>query len=98
MTHNVYFWMKENQKLQVFEAMALKLTEIDIVESGSLGKNAPTPSREVTDKSFAYHLSLNFLNVENHDLYQKHSAHKEFVNICKDMWEKVLVYDSESIN
>ena len=98
MTHNVYFWIKENQNLKDFETLALKLTQIDIVESGSLGRNAPTPSREVTDKSFTYHLSLNFLNLENHDLYQKHLAHKEFATKCNDMWEKVLVYDSESIN
>ncbi|MAB59464.1 MAG: transcription-repair coupling factor [Verrucomicrobiales bacterium] len=98
MTHNVYFWLKENQNLEEFETMALKLTKIDIVESGSLGKNAPTPSREVTDKSFTYHLSLNFINLANHDLYQTHPEHKEFVTSCNQMWERVIVYDSETIN
>ena len=72
-------------------------TSIDSVDRGTLGKTALTPEREVTDKSFTYHLSLSFSNIGAHNAYQDDSIHKDFVSKCKDMWERVIVYDTEDI-
>ena len=97
MTHNVFFWLKDNQNIKLFESEATKLTLIDSVDRGTLGKTALTPKREVTDKSFTYHLSLSFSNIDAHNAYQSDSIHKDFVSKCKDMWEKDIVYDTEEI-
>ena len=97
MTHNVFFWLKENTINSKFEAEAKKLIEIDIVESGSLRKLAETPERPVTDKTFTYHLCLEFESIENHNTYQGHETHHSLVNECKEMWDRVIVYDSKVI-
>ena len=97
MTHNVFFWLKENTMNNKFETEAKKLFEIDIVESGSLRKLAGTPERPVTDKTFTYHLCLEFSSIENHNTYQTHESHHYFVTECKEIWDKVVVYDSEII-
>ena len=97
MTHNVFFWLKDNQNIKLFESEAIKLTLIDSVDRGTLGKTALTPKREVTDKSFTYHLSLSFPDIDAHNAYQDDSIHKDFVSKCKDMWERVIVYDTEDI-
>ena len=97
MTHNVFFWLKENKINNTFETEAKKLFEIDIVKSGSLRKLAETPESPVTDQTFTYPLCLEFSSIENHNTYQSHEAHHHFINECKEMWDKVVVYDSEII-
>ena len=97
MTHNVFFWLKDNQNIELFESEAIKLTKINSVNYGTLGKSACTPEREVTDKSFTYHLSLNFPDIKSHNDYQEDLTHKEFVKKCHQMWEKVIVFDTEEI-
>ena len=97
MTHDVFFWLKENTTNNKLETEAKKLLEIDIVESGSLRKLAETPKRPVTDKTFTSHLCLEFKSIENHNAYQAHAKHHSFINECKEMWDRVIVYDSELI-
>ena len=45
MTHNVFFWLKDNQNIKLFESEAIKLTLIDSVDRGTLGKTALTPEK-----------------------------------------------------
>tara|TARA_B100000929_G_C15395329_1_gene382640 strand:- start:115 stop:408 length:294 start_codon:yes stop_codon:yes gene_type:complete len=97
MTHNVFFWLKENIANNKFEEEATKLLSIDVVQNGSLRKLASTPERPVTDKTFTYHLCLEFTSIDNHNAYQCHESHHYFVNECNDMWDRVVVYDSEEI-
>ena len=100
MTHNVFFWLKPDLSpgdVAAFEAAALKLPTIDVVQSGSVGKQAPTPERPVTEKTWDYHLELKFASIEDHNTYQAHLEHDVFVDQCKDLWSKVSVNDSEAI-
>ena len=97
MIHNVYFWLNENANAAQFETGAKSLLTIDVVQQGSLGKLAPTPERPVTDKSFQYHLSLQFASIEDHNTYQKHPQHHQFVDNCGELWSRVVVYDSEKV-
>ena len=97
MFHNVYFWLNEDADDAKFETGAKSLFEIDVVQHGSLGKLAPTPERPVTDKSFQYHLCLKFSSIEDHNTYQKHPQHHQFVADCGELWSRVVVYDSEMV-
>ena len=100
MIHNVYFWLKPDlspDDITRFEAGLLALGAIDCVQSCTVGRPAATPERPVTDKSFSYHLGLTFSSIENHDIYQDHPDHHVFVDGCRELWDKVIVYDSESI-
>lgn len=97
MVHNVYFWLKADADHEKFEAGAKALLDIDVVQSGSVGKLAATPERPVTDKTFSYHLSLSFQSVDDHNTYQEHPDHHAFVEACNELWERVVVYDSEPI-
>jgi hypothetical protein len=97
MVHNVFFWLKPDSDPATFESAAKALLEIDLVRGGSVGKSAATPERSVNDKSFSYHLAIDFDSVADHDAYQTHPEHNRFVNACKDLWDRVVVYDSESV-
>jgi hypothetical protein len=98
MIHTVYFWLKDgltDEQVAFFEGELAKMTMIETVGSGVVGKPAATASRPVTDHSFGYHLSLTFASIADHDAYQVHPDHDDFVASCKDLWERVVVYDSE---
>ncbi len=97
MTHNVFFWLKADADKTRFEAAAKALLDIEVVRSGTIGRPAATPERPVTDKSFSYHLQLQFASLADHDAYQIHPEHDRFVDACKDLWDRVVVYDSEDI-
>lgn len=98
MIHTVFFWLKDglsDAQVSFFEAELAKLPAIETVASGATGKPAPTEERPVTDHSFSYHLSLTFDSIADHDAYQGHPEHDAFVENCKDLWERVVVYDSQ---
>ena len=99
MIHTVFFWLKDglsDEQIAYLEAEVAKLPSIETVASGTIGKPAPTGEREgVTDHSFSYHLSLSFGSVADHDAYQVQPDHDVFVANCKDLWDRVTVYDSE---
>lgn len=98
MIHTVFFWLKDglsDEQVALFETEVAKLPSIETVASGAIGKPAPTETRPVTDHSFSYHLSLTFDSIEDHNAYQIHPDHDVFVDKCKDLWDRVVVYDSE---
>lgn len=98
--HMVFFWMKDpgNAAHEAkFEAELNKFIDNSPqVVSGHIGKPAGTP-REVVDNSYQYALVVNFNSKEDHDVYQDDPAHHEFIEQCKDLWNKVQVYDSIQI-
>jgi hypothetical protein len=100
MEHHVYFWLKDEGKEEKtrrgFEAGMEKLLEIKTIARGIWGKQAGTPERPVTDKTWDYALSLEFESVANHNSYQEDPAHHGFVAAFKDLWAKVLVMDVAS--
>ena len=98
MIHTVFFWLKDglsDEQVTLFESELAKLPQIETVASGKIGKPAPTETRPVTDNSFSYHLSLTFDSIADHDAYQVHADHDAFIDSCKDLWARVVVYDSE---
>ena len=100
MTHSVYFWLRDDLSAEdsaTFESELLKLPSIESVKTGHIAKSAGTPERPVTDKSFSYYLHLEFDSVDAHNAYQVDPAHDHFVDSCKTMWEKVVIYDTEAL-
>jgi hypothetical protein len=48
----------------------------------------------VIDSSYDYSITFVFESQKEHDLYQPHPRHKEFVEKCSHLWQKVQVYDA----
>jgi hypothetical protein len=97
--HHVYFWLKpsntaeENQK---FEKSVSSLKEIQSIKMVDIGKPAST-NRPVIDTTYSYSLLLVFDSQDAHDQYQEHPIHLQFVADCSTLWDRVLIYDSETI-
>lgn len=96
-THVVYFWLKEpnnTQHREQFEGAVRKfMAESEYAKTRFVGV-APKATREVVDDSFTYSLILSFESAEAQQKYQVEVSHLEFVETCKDLWDKVIVYDS----
>ncbi len=97
--HHVFFWFKEPVTLEgrnKFENALKELITVETILDSHLGIPAST-NRNVIDSSYTYSLLLNFRNKEDQDIYQTHPKHLKFIEECKELWEKVQVYDSVEI-
>ena len=97
--HHVFFWMKEGitpEDFKTFENGVTTLPKIELVKSGDVGKPAGT-NRPIIERSYSYSLLLVFENKTAHDEYQIHPVHLKFIENCSMLWNRVLIYDSESI-
>jgi hypothetical protein len=97
--HHVFFWLKTDlapADVQKFEDTVNTLPRISHVKVGDVGKPAHT-DRPVIDRSYTYSLLLAFENEQKHDEYQVDPTHLKFVETCSTFWEKVLIYDSETV-
>ncbi len=99
-THTVYFWFKnpDSQTARdTFEASLTKfLNKSKYAKTKFIGK-PPKATRDVVDDSFTYSLILSFESAEDQAAYQEEPPHKVFIEECGDLWEKVIVYDSQGI-
>jgi hypothetical protein len=97
--HNVYFWLKDGvnqQDRERFEQGLTTLVEsISEVQNAQIGRPAATEARGVVDSSFHYSLFVWFASIEDHDVYQTHAAHNEFIEKYAALWDSVKVYDSD---
>ena len=98
--HTVYFWFKnpDNQTDRAKFETSLKtfLKNSKYAKTNFIG-TAPKATRGVVDGSFTYSLIVTFESAEAQEGYQKEEAHLIFIEECKDLWEKVIVYDSFGI-
>jgi hypothetical protein len=101
MVHSVYFWLKQEltgDQRALFESELKRLPALSYLASGWVAKPAATEVRPVTDHSFDYHLQLEFKSMDDHAFYQSECLdHKRFVDTCKPMFDRVIVYDSERV-
>jgi hypothetical protein len=49
--------------------------------------------RDVVDNSYGVGLTVVLDNTADHDVYQDHPRHKQFIERNKQHWERVQVYD-----
>lgn len=98
--HTVYFWLKnpDNKADRArFEASLKTLLKNSRFAKTNFIGMPPVATREVVDGSFTYSLIVTFESAEAQEGYQKEEAHLTFIAKCKDLWEKVIVYDSYGI-
>jgi len=94
--HHVYFWLKNpasNEDLDALIEGLRKLSKIDYIKQFHIGKPADT-SRDVVERSYAVSWMLVFDTKEEEARYQGDPVHHHFVDTCKHLWERVVVYDS----
>ncbi len=99
--HTVYFWFKDpnNQADRVkFEAsLTTFLKNSEFAKTNFIGR-PPVATRDVVDGSFTYALIVTFESAQAQEGYQNEEPHLAFIEECKHMWEKVIVYDSFGVS
>lgn len=94
--HHVYFWLEHSNSVEEKAALLeglKKLSKVPTIKQFHIGTAAPT-NREVIDTSYALSWLAIFENAADQDAYQVDPIHLEFVDTCKHLWKKVVVYDS----
>lgn len=69
------------------------LTTIEGIQQWHIGTPAAT-DRPVIERGYTFSWLLIFKNAEDEATYQTHPVHHAFVEQCKHLWEKVVVYDA----
>jgi hypothetical protein len=95
--HTVYFWLKDDvtdDDRAFFRETINLLAELDAVAC-YIGPPAATEARPVIDASYDLGLTVVFDSIAQHDVYQEHPKHLEFIDKCNHLWERVQVYDAE---
>jgi hypothetical protein len=97
MIHCVYFWLKKDLSeadRKTFEAELRLLGKISYLKQCKFGRPAKVELRPVVDLSFDWSTMVEFASEKDHDFYQSECPeHRRFIDTCKSMWEKVIVYD-----
>lgn len=97
LAHIVFFTLAEpsdDNRSKLIEACKKYLDKHDGVVYFGVGVNAPEYNREVNDQYYDVALHLIFKSAKHQDAYQTHPRHEKFVEECKDLWNKVRVFDS----
>ena len=98
LVHTVIFWLKkdlsEDQK-NIFIKEVKTLGEISSVHDFHLGTPAATAKRPVVEDSYDFAITVVLKDMVAHDDYQADSIHLEFIDNCKEMWERVVIYDAD---
>ena len=97
LVHHVFFWLKnpasKEDLAKLLKGLAT-LAQIESVRGAHFGVPASTEKRDVVDNSYSASEILFFDDTVGQKTYQDHPIHKQFVEDCSDLWEKVVVYDA----
>jgi hypothetical protein len=94
--HHVYFWLQNPGSADDLKALTeglRSLTSIQTIASFHIGKPAGT-NRDVIETSYSLSWLILFRNAADQESYQTDPVHLKFVENCKHLWSKVVVYDS----
>jgi hypothetical protein len=94
--HHVYFWLHNPDSSDDFRKLIeglQKLSKVKAIKTFHIGKPAGT-NRDVIDSSYSVSWLLMFNNLADQESYQTDPIHLKFIDECKHLWKKVLVYDS----
>lgn len=97
LVHSVYFWLTAEAAINEREMFKSKLSALKNIKSAHavyVGTPAAT-DRPVIDRSYDYALTVIFTDIDAHDAYQSDPIHKDFLNNCAKMFEKVVIYDAQ---
>ena len=97
--HHVYFWLNRPESREDFDELVAglkKLSAVKTIRTFYIGKPANT-NRDVIDRSYSVSWLLLFNNKADQDSYQTDPIHLRFVDECKHLWKKVVVYDTVNV-
>jgi hypothetical protein len=97
LAHIVFFSLaqpNDENRAKLVEGCKKYLDKHDGLVYFGVGVNAPEYDREVNDRDYDVALHLVFETAKHQDTYQTHPRHVQFVEECKDLWNKVRVFDS----
>lgn len=98
--HVVYFWFHnpdDGEGRERFEESLNRFLNNSKFAKTNFVGTPPKAVRDVVDDSFTYNLVVTFESAEAQEGYQNEAAHLTFIEECKDLWKKVVVYDAEGI-
>jgi hypothetical protein len=99
--HHVFFWLKDPKNKQDHDKLLAglrglgKIKEIKMAHIGSPSINEF--DKPVTDASYTFSVLLIFGSKVDEEKYLVHPLHKKFIEDHKNLWSKVVVYDSALI-
>jgi len=99
--HHVFFWLKDPKNKQDYDQLLAglrglgKIKEIKMAYIGSPSINEF--DKPVTDASYSFSVLLIFANKVDEEKYLVNPLHKKFIEDHKNLWSKVVVYDSSTI-
>jgi hypothetical protein len=94
--HHVYFWLNDPGSHDNHAALLAglqALSEVPSIKQFHIGIPANT-NRDVIETSYALSWLVVFDTAAEQDAYQVDPIHLHFVESCKHLWKKVIVYDS----
>ena len=97
--HHVYFWLKNSDsnddRNKLVEGLR-KLSAVSSIKTSHIGQPADT-NRDVIDSSYSVSWLLTFKDKADQDSYQTDPIHLKFVEECKELWGRVIVYDTVDV-
>lgn len=100
LVHHVFFWLKspgaEADRAQLIAGLAT-LRAIPVIRNLLIGVPAPTENRDVVDASYDVSELMYFDNAVDQKSYQDHEIHQAFVKNCSHLWQRVVVYDMQTV-
>jgi hypothetical protein len=97
LVHNVYFALhdtSEASRQKMLAACKKYLQSHPGIVSFSCGTLVQELQRPVNDRDFDVSLHIVFATKADHDRYQEHALHLQFIEENKPNWKKVRVFDS----
>lgn len=97
LAHNVYFSLKDSSdaaKSNLVAACHKYLKDHEGVVFFAAGARAADFKREANDVGFDVALNIVFKGKADHDRYQVHEKHKQFIQENLANWSQVRVFDS----
>ena len=99
--HHVFFWLKNPKDKKDYNKLlaGLKgLGKIEQIKMSHIGlPSVNNFDKPVTDASYSFSVLLIFDSKLDEEKYLVHPLHKKFINDHKNLWSKVVVYDSSLI-
>jgi hypothetical protein len=96
--HNVFFTLHDSSaaaRLRLVESCKKYLSGHPGEVYFSAGVLCESLARPVNDREFDVGLHVVFRSMADHDAYQTHPRHLQFIEENKPTWKKVRVFDSE---
>ncbi|MCB1122179.1 MAG: Dabb family protein [Verrucomicrobiae bacterium] len=98
LVHSVFFTLKdglsEAEKAHFIEQVGT-LGNIPTVDSIYIGTPAATPDRPVIRKDYDVALTVLLKSLDDHDVYQEHQIHLDFIKNNSKFWESVIIFDAD---